>query len=223
MVQEDGHRHPGRVVCKSPPRAERNALRERKRPRRGAGTRRVVVAHRSGRSIGNGPVGLRRVALWTLVQRAVRGARASRLSRSDVRPRGAPTPRSDERELVARLRARAERFGRRVQPFAVMQLELPRTARRVVDRVAVPGQCDLGIELDRPVERGEVVAERIRPARRPETDGRRERPKEMVGRDEDAVANEAQLPIGVAWRGNRAPSRRPARLPPPGWDRAGSG
>ena len=85
------------------------------------------------------------------------------------------------------------------------------------------GQCDPRIELDRPVERGEVVAERIGTARRPEPDRRRDAAEQMVGGDEHAVANETQLAIGVAGRGDELPAVDAAPRPRRGAGRAGIG
>jgi hypothetical protein len=69
----------------------------------------------------------------------------------------------------------------------------------------VTGQRDPRIELDRAVERRQVVAERIGPARRPEPDRRTDAIEEMVGGDEHTVAQEAQLAVGMAWRRNELP------------------
>ena len=90
-------------------------------------------------------------------------------------------------------------------------LELPRAAGGILDRIPVPGQCDPRVELDRAVERGEVVAERIGAARRPEPDGRRDAAEQMVGGDEHAVAEEAELAVGVARRGDELPAVDAAR------------
>src|SRR5262245_38933767 len=111
-----------------------------------------------------------------------------------------------EGELVAGPWLNVERVGRSVEAIAVVLLELARTARRIVDGIAVPRERDLGIELDRAVERGQVVAERVRPARRPEADGRRDAPEEVIGGNEDPVPEQAQLAVGVARRGDELPT-----------------
>ena len=87
-----------------------------------------------------------------------------------------------------------------------MLLELARATGGILDRLAVAGQRDAGCELDRPVERGEVVAERIGAAGRPQADRRRDPPEEVIRGDEHAVAQQAQLPVGVARRGDELPA-----------------
>ena len=104
-----------------------------------------------------------------------------------------------------------------------MLFELSRAPGRIGDRVAVPGQCDLGIELDRAVERAEVVAQRVGTARGPEPDGRRDAPEQMVGSDQHAVAHEAELTVGVPGRRDELPAVDVLARPRRGSGRAGSG
>ena len=84
-------------------------------------------------------------------------------------------------------------------------LQLARSTCRILDRVAVPGQRDPRIELDRPVERREVVAERVGPARGPEPDRGRDPLEQVIRGDEHAVAQEAQLPVRVPGRSDQLP------------------
>ena len=84
--------------------------------------------------------------------------------------------------------------------------QLPGPARRIVDRIAVPGQREPRVERDRRLERAEIVAERVGPAPRPEPHGRRDPAEEMVGGDEHAVAQQHQLAVGMAGRGDGLPA-----------------
>ena len=81
-----------------------------------------------------------------------------------------------------------------------------RAADRILDRLAVARQREPRRELDRPLERVEVVAERVGPARRPEADGRRDRIEKVVGGDEHAVPEQAQLAVGVTGRRDDLPA-----------------
>ena len=65
---------------------------------------------------------------------------------------------------------------------------------------------DLGRELDRPLERVEIVAERIRPARRPEADGRRDPPEQVVGGDQNTILEQRQLTVGMTRGGDDVPA-----------------
>ena len=76
--------------------------------------------------------------------------------------------------------------------------QLASAANRVFDRVAVPGERDRRRELDRPLQRLDVVAQRIGPALRPEAHRRRDPPQQVVGGDEHVVREEAELAVGVA-------------------------
>ena len=76
-------------------------------------------------------------------------------------------------------------------------LQLARASGGIVDRLPVTGQRDPRLELDRAVERSEVVAERIGPARGPEPDGRRDAAEQMIRGDEHAVADKAELTVRV--------------------------
>ena len=85
-------------------------------------------------------------------------------------------------------------------------LQLSRAARRILDRIPVAGQRNPRRQLDRPVERREVVAQRIGTARRPEPDRRRDPPEQMIRGDQHAVAKEAELPVGVTGCGDELPA-----------------
>src|SRR5262245_13329491 len=92
-----------------------------------------------------------------------------------------------ERELVSAAGLLAECGGRLLEPDTVVLLQLPGPSRRVLDHLAVPGQRDVRVERDRAVERLQVVAERVGPARGPEPYGGRDGIEDVVGRDEHAV------------------------------------
>src|SRR5262249_27995259 len=102
------------------------------------------------------------------------------------------------RQLVSRLRLGAERLDRLVETVSGMRLQLTGPTGRLVDRVAVTRQRHRGIEVDRPRERGQGVAEGMGGATRPEADRGRGSAEEVVGRDEDAVPEKAELAVRVA-------------------------
>jgi DNA repair photolyase len=106
-------------------------------------------------------------------------------------------PEETEGDLVRAARLLREHGRRLLEPCAVVSDQLTGSAGGIRDRFAVPGIDDAGCELDRPLERREVVAERIRPALRVEPDRRRDLLQQMVTADEDAVAQEADMPVGV--------------------------
>ena len=85
----------------------------------------------------------------------------------------------------------------------------PRSARRgPAARVVAPARSSARSAR-------EVVAERVGAALGPEADGRRDRVEQVVGCDENAVTQQAQLPVGVAGGGNDCPavaSRLPASM-----------
>ena len=85
-----------------------------------------------------------------------------------------------------------------------MQLVGP--ADRVGDGVAVAAVGDRRSEVDRPLQRPEVVPERVGPARGPEPDRRRDPREQVVGGDQDAVLEQGQLPVGVARGGDDLPA-----------------
>ncbi len=94
-----------------------------------------------------------------------------------------------------------------------MLLELARPPDRILDQGLVTRERDPRRELDRALERREVVAERIRTARRPEAHGRGDPSQEVVGRDEDAVLQETELTVGVTGCSDELPAvQRFARL-----------
>ena len=68
----------------------------------------------------------------------------------------------------------------------------------VADRLPMTSVCDPRREGDRPLERGEIVAERIRPALGVEADRWRDVEQEVVAGNQDAVAEEAQMPVRVS-------------------------
>src|SRR5262245_17332311 len=78
-----------------------------------------------------------------------------------------------KRELVSAAGLLAERGGRLLEPDPVVLLQFPGASRRILDHLAVPGQRDVRVERDRAVERLQIVAERVGPARGPEPDGGR--------------------------------------------------
>ena len=57
-----------------------------------------------------------------------------------------------------------------------------------------------------PLERAEVVAERVGPARGPEPDRRRDRREQVVGGDQDAVLEQRQLAVRVPRGGDDLPA-----------------
>ena len=103
-------------------------------------------------------------------------------------PRGGLQVRAEEveRELVARARAVGERGLGHPEPLAVVLDQLVCAPHGILDRLAVTGQSNARRELDRALERPQVVAERVGPARGPEADRRRDSAEQVVGRDEHA-------------------------------------
>ena len=70
-----------------------------------------------------------------------------------------------ERELVSVTWLSPERAATvSAEAEPVMFLQLARASGRIIDRLPVTGQRDPRLELDRAVERSEVVPERIGPA-----------------------------------------------------------
>src|SRR5215468_12277970 len=90
--------------------------------------------------------------------------------------------------------------------------QLAGAAGGILDRLAVSRIEDAWGELDRPLERLEVVAERIRTAVRVEADGGRDRPQQMVAGDQDAVAQEPQLAVGMPRQLDHLPAGERAAL-----------
>ena len=76
--------------------------------------------------------------------------------------------------------------------------DLSRAPGGIGDDVVVAGKRQAGRELDRSLERGEVVAQRVGPRVRVEADRRRDLLQQVVARDEHAVAQEADVPVRVA-------------------------
>jgi len=112
-----------------------------------------------------------------------------------------------ERDVVGVSRLLAERGGRHGQALGVMLDQLPRTADRIGERLAVTRERERRLEVDRRPERSEIVAERIGSARGPQADGRGDPAEKVVGGDEHAAAEQHQLAVGVAGRGNGFPAR----------------
>ncbi len=110
------------------------------------------------------------------------------------------------RHLVPGARLGPERGRREPQPLLVMRDQLTRAADRVGDDVSVTAVGDRGRELDRALERLDVVAERIGSALRPEPDGRGDPREKVIGCNQDAVSQKRQLTVGVAGRGNDLPA-----------------
>ncbi len=122
------------------------------------------------------------------------------------------SPEEGEGHVVGGLRSVRQGSGGLVQPVGVVPDQLARAPGRVVDRLAMPRVDDARRQLDRPLERGEVVAERIGPAVRVEADGRRDPAEEMVAADEDSVAQKAQVPVRVAGQLDHLPRLEQASL-----------
>src|SRR5262245_52098992 len=80
-----------------------------------------------------------------------------------------------ERQLVARLRLGLPRGFRGGQSVVVVRDELSCPPDGVGQWLPVPGQREPWAEGDRLLERGEIVTERVGPARGPEPDGRGDR------------------------------------------------
>ncbi len=66
-----------------------------------------------------------------------------------------------ERDVVGGCPAPFERVGRLFEAFPVVSDQLVGAARRILDRLMVARKSDPRIELDDPLQRLEVVAERI--------------------------------------------------------------
>ena len=99
-----------------------------------------------------------------------------------------------------------------VEPPPVMLDDRARPRRRVLDRLAVAGVHDAQAELGCALERGEVVAERIGTALEIKTDGGRDRVEQVIAADQDAVAQEADVAVGVARKLEHRPAVQLASL-----------
>jgi DNA repair photolyase len=86
--------------------------------------------------------------------------------------------------------------------------QLSRASGRVVDGFAVARVDDPGRELDRALERCEVVAERIGAAVGIEADRRRDPSEQMVAADQHAVTEKAEMPVGVSGQLDDVPARK---------------
>src|SRR5207247_9741380 len=89
--------------------------------------------------------------------------------------------------------------------------QLLRPSRGVTDRLAVARIDDAWRELDRALERADVVAERVGPTFGIEADRRGDPVQQMVAGDQHALAQEAEVPVCMARQfddlpaGERAP------------------
>jgi len=112
----------------------------------------------------------------------------------------------DERDRVRGLLLEGQRRLSAVEPRPVVVDKLPRPFGGIVDRLAVARIDDARCELDRPLERREVVTEGIGAALRIEADSRRDPAQQMVAGDEDAVAREAEVSVRVPRKLDNAPA-----------------
>jgi hypothetical protein len=81
--------------------------------------------------------------------------------RKTAEDRGEVAGKERQRNVVGGSRVGIERLGRLLEPQHVMGDQLAGAAGRILDRLVVAGKGDPGIELDDPLERLDVVAERI--------------------------------------------------------------
>src|SRR6266545_1326001 len=117
-----------------------------------------------------------------------------------------------ERDLVGGASFARERGLGGVEPPPVVLDQLAGAPGGILDRLPVSRVYNAWRELDRPLQRREVVAERIRTAFRVEADRRRDSAEDMVAPDQDAVAQKAQVPVGVARQLDHAPVLQVAAL-----------
>src|ERR1051325_7443666 len=75
--------------------------------------------------------------------------------------------------------------------------DLVAPAGRILDRLAVAGKRQSRSELDRALERGEVLAERVGARVGIEAHGRRDRAEQVIAGNEDAVAQQAEMAVCV--------------------------
>jgi DNA repair photolyase len=122
-----------------------------------------------------------------------------------------------ERHGIAGLGLTSERSFRRIESLFVMRDQRVGAAHGILDRLTVARQREAWGQLDRLLQRGEVVAERVRPALGPEADRRRDRIEQVVGSDEDVVTEQAKLTVRVTGRRNDGPATHVI----PGGDRRG--
>jgi len=111
-----------------------------------------------------------------------------------------------QRDLVGRPGLVRERCRRLVEASAVVLDQLARPRACVVDRVAVPGVDDARRQLDRALERREVVAERVGATLGIETDGGRDPAQQVVATDENAVAEKSEMAVGVSGKLDDVPT-----------------
>jgi branched-chain amino acid transport system ATP-binding protein len=84
--------------------------------------------------------------------------------------------------------------------------KLPCPTGGIADRVAVAGERDPRRQLCDAVERLQVVAERIRPGVRIEPDGRADLRQQCIARDQDSLAEECEMAVGVSRQVNDLPA-----------------
>jgi hypothetical protein len=114
-----------------------------------------------------------------------------------------------EGDLVGRAQLVSQGRGCLIQPGAMVRDQLARAAGGVVNRVAVARVDDPRRELDRALEGGEVVAERVGPAFGIEADRGRDLVQQVVAGDQHAVAQETEMAVRVA---RKLDDRPPAHL-----------
>ena len=89
--------------------------------------------------------------------------------------------------------------------------DLLRPAGWVEDQLAVPRERDRGSALDDGLERLEVIAEWIGPARGPQPDRRGDRVEEVIGGEQHPVAKQRQLPVRVPGGSDDLPALEASR------------
>src|SRR6266498_1643100 len=105
-----------------------------------------------------------------------------------------------------RITPRSPGRGGLLEAEAMVLDDLPGPRHGVADRFAVTRQRQPRRELDRAAQGGQVVAERVRARLRIKADGRSDLAQEMVACDQDPVAEEADVPVGVAGQLEHAPA-----------------
>src|SRR4029077_4562751 len=91
----------------------------------------------------------------------------------------------------------AERRSGLVEPAPMMLDQLSGANAGVEDRLTMSGVDDPRRELDGPLERRQIVPERVRLTFRVETHRARNALQEMIPRDQTAVTEKAELSVGV--------------------------
>ena len=126
--------------------------------------------------------------------------------------RGQLAGEEDARDRVPTLRAVADRLLGGVEPLTVVLDDLAGASGGVVDRLPVARQGESRRELCYPLERGEEVAEGVRPRVGVEPNGRGDPREEVVACDEDSVLQQADVPVRMTGgNGLGSPCRRTGR------------